>query len=235
MFKNADGVNEAGVAAVAKAINHTRTEWKVDIVSISFCYRTCMSEIETGIKAFVEAKPPILIFTAAANTGAREDRPAFPASMGSVFCINSASGDGVTSAYNPPMRHGNDNFCFLGEAISCAWPMALDPNGDISSAPEKVLSGTSLATPVAASVAALVLEFCRQYPRLLREKCVARIHTYEGMREVFLETMAGKEDRMDMLIQPWRLLDARLRDDLEEAPVVASSTLASVMLRAFGV
>jgi len=234
VFRNGDGVDEAGVEAVVKAINHARTDWKVDILSMSFGYRTYKPEIEAAIKACVEAKPPILIFAAAANSGAREDRPAFPASMGSVFCINSASGDGVASAYNPPMRHGNDNFSFLGEAVLGAWPVALSPSGDVGSAPERVLSGTSVAVPVAASVAALVLELCRQQPPLLGEWCVARIHTYEGMREVFRETMAGNEDRRDMLVQPWRLLDARLRDDLEEARVVAASTLASAMLRAFG-
>jgi Subtilase family len=234
VFRNEDEVDKAGAAVVAKAINHARSEWKVDILSISFGYRTYMLEIEAAIKACVEAKPPILIFAAAANTGAREDRPAFPASMGSVFCIYSASGDGIPSAFNPPMRHGNDNFSFIGEAISGAWPVALDRSGAVSSAPEKTLSGTSLSAPVAASVAALVLEFCRQRPPVLNESCVARIHTYDGMREVFRETMAGKEDRRDMLIQPWRLLDARLRDDLEEARHVAASTLASAMKTAFG-
>jgi hypothetical protein len=48
---------------------------------------------------------------------------------------------------------------------------------------------------------------------------------YEGMREIFRETMAGKEDCDGMLIQPWRLLDARVREDLEEARRAAASTV----------
>jgi hypothetical protein len=45
------------------------------------------------------------------------------------------------------------------------------------------------------------------------------------MREILRETMTGKEDRDGMLIQPWRLLDARVREDSEETRRAAASTV----------
>ncbi|KAI1111129.1 hypothetical protein F5Y14DRAFT_328140 [Nemania sp. NC0429] len=232
VFKDGDDVSDSGVAAIVEAIHHARVEWKVDVLSLSFGYRKYKPQIEAAIKACVEASPPILVFAAAANTGAREDRPSFPARMTGVFCVNSASGDGQPSTYNPPMGPRDDNLTFLGEAIPGAWPAVLG-----GGAPSRTLSGTSFAVPVAVSIAALVLEFCRQRPPLaeLSEQCVARIRTYEGMREVFRETMAGRDVDKHMLIQPWRLFDAREEErDLEKQRVAAASKLSAAILNAFG-
>ncbi|RDW57735.1 hypothetical protein BP5796_12536 [Coleophoma crateriformis] len=241
VFKDASDVGNAGVSAVVNAINHARTEWKVDIISLSFGYRARKPAIEKAINDCASTEPPILIFAAAANTGAREDRAAFPARMGSVFCINSASGDGAAMSYNPPMHRGRGNLTFLGDAVTGAWPVAQsDDRGVITrnsaNGPERVLSGTSLAAPVAAAVAATVLELCRQRPRVpeLSDWCVARVQTYDGMDEVFRATMKGHEVREYMLIQPWELLDAREGDDAEDARLAAGKTLASAIRKEFG-
>lgn len=45
VFKNGNEVDNAGAAAVAKAIDHARTEKEIDILSISFGYRNYMLEI----------------------------------------------------------------------------------------------------------------------------------------------------------------------------------------------
>ncbi|RDW58779.1 hypothetical protein BP6252_13255 [Coleophoma cylindrospora] len=241
VFKNASDVGNAGVAAVVNAINHARTEWKVDIISLSFGYRGRKPAIEKAINDCASTEPPILIFAAAANTGAREDRAAFPARMGSVFCINSASGDGAAMSYNPPMHRGRGNLTFLGDAITGAWPVARSADRGVivrnsANGPERVLSGTSLAAPVAAAVAATVLELCRQRPRVpeLSDWCVARVQTYDGMDEVFRATMKGHEVREYMLIQPWELLDAREADEAEDARLAAGRMLASAIRKEFG-
>jgi subtilisin family serine protease len=241
VFKDASEVGNAGVDAVVKAINHARTEWKVDIISLSFGYRLRKPAIETAIDACASTKPPILIFAAAANTGAREDRPAFPARMGSVFCINSASGDGTAMSYNPPMLRGRFNFTFLGDAITGAWPVARSADDGViisnsGKGPERILSGTSLAAPVAVSVAAAVLELCRQRPRIpeFSDLCVARVQSYDGMHEVFRATMQDPEVREYMLIQPWRLFDAREAEEAEDARLAAGRRLASAIQKEFG-
>ncbi|KAH7303436.1 peptidase S8/S53 domain-containing protein [Rhexocercosporidium sp. MPI-PUGE-AT-0058] len=241
VFKDANDVGNTGVDAVVKAIDHARTQWKVDIISLSFGYRLRKPSIETAIDVCGLTKPPILIFAAAANTGALEDRPAFPGRMRSVFCINSASGDGKAMSYNPPMLRGSFNYTFLGDAITGAWPIARSADHGViiknsDKGPERILSGTSLAAPVAASVAAAVLELCRQRPRIpeLSDWCVARVQTYDGMQEVFRATMQGPGVHEYTLIQPWGLFDAWEAEEAEDARLAAGRRLALVIQREFG-
>jgi len=98
-----------------------------------------------------------LMFAAASNDGANLGR-AFPAKYPSVFCIHSTDGNGNPSAFNPTADEKDVNFSLLGENVCSHWPAGKNGHNDIVN----VMSGTSVATPIAAGLAASVLSFVRQ-------------------------------------------------------------------------
>ncbi|RFU80619.1 intracellular serine protease [Trichoderma arundinaceum] len=108
-----------------------------------------------------KARPPLcyqtLLFAAASNDGANLGR-AFPAKYPSVFCIHSTDGNGNPSAFNPTADEKDVNFSLLGEHVTSHWPVGKNGHNE----PVNVMSGTSVATPIAAGLAAAILSFVRQ-------------------------------------------------------------------------
>ncbi|XDG05268.1 hypothetical protein ABKA04_004883 [Annulohypoxylon sp. FPYF3050] len=91
------------------------------------------------------------------NDGANLGR-AFPAKYPSVFCIHSTDGNGNPSAFNPTADGNNVNFSLLGENVSSHWPAGKNGHNETVN----VMSGTSVATPIASGIAAAILSFVRQ-------------------------------------------------------------------------
>ncbi|KAH0494690.1 hypothetical protein TgHK011_008281 [Trichoderma gracile] len=140
---------------IAKAINHAVSEWKVDIISMSFGIREYNEPMKTAISNALHSQT--LLFAAASNDGANLGR-AFPAKYPSVFCIHSTDGNGNPSAFNPTADDKDVNFSLLGEHVSSHWPTGKNGHNE----PVKAMSGTSVATPIAAGLAAAILSFVRQ-------------------------------------------------------------------------
>ncbi|PTB62072.1 subtilisin-like protein [Trichoderma citrinoviride] len=101
-----------------------------------------------------------LLFAAASNDGANLGR-AFPAKYPSVFCIHSTDGNGNPSTFNPTADDKDVNFSLLGEHVSSHWPVGKNGHNEHV----KAMSGTSVATPIAAGLAAAILSFVRQQER----------------------------------------------------------------------
>ncbi|KAJ4004060.1 hypothetical protein NW766_011916 [Fusarium irregulare] len=140
---------------IAKAINHAVEEWGADIISMSFGIREQHEGMSRAISNALNKQT--LLFAAASNDGANLSR-AFPAKWPGVFCIHSTDGNGNPSSFNPTASETDVNFSLLGESVSSHWPAGL--NGHDQSV--NVMSGTSVATPIAAALAASVLSFVRQ-------------------------------------------------------------------------
>ncbi|KAI0873178.1 hypothetical protein GGS24DRAFT_406175 [Hypoxylon argillaceum] len=140
---------------IAKAINHAVFEWKVDIISMSFGIREYNEPIKTAISNALYSQT--LLFAAASNDGANLGR-AFPAKYPGVFCIHSTDGHGNPSAFNPTADDKDVNFSLLGEHVSSHWPIGMSGHNQNVNA----MSGTSVATPIAAGLAASILSFVRQ-------------------------------------------------------------------------
>jgi subtilisin family serine protease len=125
---------------------------------MSFGIREYNQPLTTAISNALKSQT--LLFAAASNDGGNSGR-AFPADYPLVFCIHSTDGNGNPSSFNPTAHDKDVNFSLLGENVSSHWPMG--QNGYAQTV--NVMSGTSVATPIAAGLAASVLSFVRQQDR----------------------------------------------------------------------
>ena len=102
----------------------------------------------------------ILMFAAASSDGANLGR-AFPAKYPGVFCVHATDGNGNPSTFNPTADEKDVNFSLLGENLSSHWPAGKKGHNDVVN----IMSGTSVATPIAAGLAASIISFVRQQER----------------------------------------------------------------------
>jgi len=159
----------------------------------------------------------IIIFAAASNSGSQfpHKRVAFPARLsGHVFSIRSATAQRKLADASPVPRAGEDNFAVLGEAITAAY---------VGNKDSAYFSGSSFATPVAAGIAALILEFSKhkryippkqrgssknKYVDGVSLEAQKLLCSYEGIRKM-LRYMSAVDDLAVTegfaLISPWTL------------------------------
>lgn len=122
---------------------------------MSFGIREYHEPMKTAISNALHNRT--LMFAAAPNDGANFGR-AFPAKYPGVYCIHSTDGYGNPSLFNPTADERDVNFSLLGEHVCSYWPSGKHGHSDIVN----VLSGISVATPIAAGLAASILSFVRQ-------------------------------------------------------------------------
>ncbi|KAJ6088426.1 subtilisin [Penicillium sp. IBT 16267x] len=181
------------IAKVILALDYAVNEWKVDIISMSFGFRSRdvegYEELERAIHNAYSNH--VLLFAAASNSGANLDR-AYPARDENVICINSTDANGNRSPFSPTALADALNLATVGEAVESAWPMRYcDPPSGL-----KHKSGTSYATPIAASVAGFLLHYARLY---IPEN--AHLLQRQSKMKVVLRKIAEKS------------LESRVRDD----------------------
>jgi hypothetical protein len=148
------------------------------------------------------AKANISIFCAAANAGGNKPR-AYPARKNGILCIHASDGVGNDGGISPTPQRNCYNFTTLGISIPSQWKK------------KKVfISGTSYATPIAAALAADVLEFARHKCNL-EEYQQERLCQYYGVRRILglmLEEGAEKRGGYDY-VMPFHLWTAGQTDD----------------------
>lgn len=145
-----------GLILPLKAINWA-VEQGADIISMSLGYRREHNSIKAAIReAFHRG---IIILAAASNSGVNPRFPiSFPANIRQVICVHSSDGDGNPSPRNPPTTP-DCNLAILGEGVAAAWPRHLYTERQDNL---RVASGSSVATPIAAGLAALIIEYASQ-------------------------------------------------------------------------
>ncbi|PFH60325.1 hypothetical protein XA68_11136 [Ophiocordyceps unilateralis] len=145
------------------------------------------------------ADPEILIFAAAANW-ANTQFVAYPARLtGQVFCIFSMNGAlRNTRDYNPNALENADNFALLGQDVR--------PNPNPMS--REGLSGTSVATAIAAGLAGRILDFTRHADsrKHLADRHRKMVATKMGLREIFHLLSQDHKDLEYRCVAPWDLL-----------------------------
>ncbi|BCS11969.1 hypothetical protein ALUC_50015A [Aspergillus luchuensis] len=190
--------------ALAEAINHAVETWEVDIISLSLGFPRPSEDLTKSIRNALHKEK--LIFAAVSNNGgALPIGISWPARETKVFGVFSSNFHGERSEFNPNVNDDDtfSRYKFLGEAVKSAW----------LNCEERRMTGTSVATPIAASTAALFLEYIRGNMVATHditsmaeiERC-ARMP--DGMRRIF--ALAGKTRETHEFLRyvtPWSLLD----------------------------
>jgi subtilisin family serine protease len=149
----------------------------------------------------------ILMFAAASNKGGNF-HVTYPAKYGEVICIFSTDGLGSDSIFNPTQMGGSGyHLATIGEGVESAWPIDLQDGSKL----ERRMSGTSFATPIAAGVAACVLEFV-----LMNQKdddLYEKLHRRDQMKEVLAQQLADKRKGWHY-IRPWKLFEKGRPEDM---------------------
>lgn len=183
---------------------------------MSFGYENEVEVIEKALKHADEKG--VLLVAAASNVGGNTGRAKrWPSTRDNVLAVYAAGGKGEEYTDNPPPRSNHYNFATLGVMM----PVWSTPDKEGTSQ-EICCTGTSYATPVAAAIAASILEFMwhtetsylRQYDRDPEHRRLAlqnrvniaksAIVRASGMSKVF-KMMAVSKGSYDY-VQPTNLL-----------------------------
>lgn len=149
------------------------------------------------------ASKGVLMFAAASNDG--KNRPngvAWPASDINVICVHSGDGHGTASTFTPDPRDSM-RIMVLGECVKSAWPQRLK-----SPDSHKLMSGTSCAAPIAAGIAALVLDYARGF---LTETEWKKLRRVDSMRQVF-ESMSDKPANGYWWVKHWKWFNSKVSE-----------------------
>ncbi|OCK75951.1 subtilisin-like protein, partial [Lepidopterella palustris CBS 459.81] len=135
---------------VAEAIIHAVDKWKVHIIVMPFAFPHRNQDIADAVDHAHSKK--VLLFSAASNKS--DLGLGFPAYLPEVICIYSNKASTIPSTFCKLGKERRNNFSTIGEEVEGAWPLHLN-NGKET----KRETGTSCSTPIAAGVAALILEY----------------------------------------------------------------------------
>ncbi|KAH8750662.1 peptidase S8/S53, subtilisin/kexin/sedolisin [Hyaloscypha finlandica] len=192
---------EKAAGNVAEAIEWAWKDCEADIVTMSFGFHEEIYIEDKPVisNAILEAlrgtDQRILFFAAAANDGGNRQEM-FPASDMHVLSIRGTDEYGWAQPFNPPPDY-NGKTCFmtLGIQVPGASLCSSEDGGA-----DVCRNGTSVATPIAAGIAAMLLGYTRIYEEKLREILgredeakLVRIWNITGMSMLF-EKMASKMD-----------------------------------------
>ncbi|RYP44078.1 hypothetical protein DL768_009423 [Monosporascus sp. mg162] len=147
VFENEEA-NQNTQDLMAQAIQHASENWEVDIISMPSGFETDHDPMRDAIDNATANK--ILIFAAASNYG--NIRPiTFPGRMRNVICMFCTDGRAkISPSINPaPNKKKPYNFAIIGENVTIP-PSTADR-----------VSGTSVATCIAAGLAGQLLDFSR--------------------------------------------------------------------------
>ncbi|TQN65315.1 Subtilisin DY, partial [Colletotrichum shisoi] len=111
-------------SVIAKAINWAVTEWKVDIISMSFGFP------DRDIEGYVELENAlqnayannVVLFAAASNSGGKLGR-SFPAREPEVIAVHATDANGNRSHFSQTATDYDINLATVGEAVESAWPV----------------------------------------------------------------------------------------------------------------
>ncbi|KAI0904210.1 peptidase S8/S53 domain-containing protein [Ustulina deusta] len=197
----------SNVLTMDQAIIHAGLdpEWKVDIISMSFGIphkrkKECEAISDALEKVTKERDGSVLFFAAAGNSGINKEN--FPASHKDVISIYATNSDGAFLESNPSQRedgpkllgtYGTDIPLTIMKEIQTPFPQA-----DLS-------AGSSIATAIAAGVAAITLSYVAALPSLLNfkqsEATCAKLHKRNGMEQM-LYIMSALKGHKHHFINP---------------------------------
>ncbi|KAF4447233.1 hypothetical protein F53441_9220 [Fusarium austroafricanum] len=176
-----DEANDDTQDLMLEAIEHAKNVWQVDVISIASGFERDHALMRRAIKR--AASDGTVVFAAASNYG-NIRQVTFPARMQDVICVYCTDGRAkVSQSINPAAQTTKSrNFAILGEGVSV--PPSI----------REQLTGTSVATSIAAGLAGRLLDFSRQKDCRQTIRCVGSLASVEGISAVFSHMAKGAED-----------------------------------------
>jgi hypothetical protein len=144
----------------------------------------------------------VVIFASASNNGLNEPI-SFPARMDNIFCIGATDGLGNRSPFTTPQRE-IEMFATLGEQVTAA----LDLDACRKDHSSKREDGTSVATPIAAGIASLLLDLLRQ-AALIGPGSKPQSNR-DIIRKLFLAMSKLSMDTSYRYLAPWSLIQSHI-------------------------
>jgi subtilisin family serine protease len=147
--------------------------WKADIISLSVGFEDgIFPELQDAIKQAIDHKT--IVMAAAGNSDNAFSGIPYPASEHGVFKIFSVDGMGRMPSNSPLVaKDAGLGFAAPGVSVESIYPLNLVETlksrklsvtikavGTEPKGPWTVMTGTSFATPIAAAIAAVILQFC---------------------------------------------------------------------------
>ncbi|KAK1561424.1 peptidase S8/S53 domain-containing protein [Colletotrichum navitas] len=198
---------------VTKAIIHAITEWDTDIISMSFGFRTYKTQQFRAAVSRANWENKIL-FAAAGNFGNSKANVSFPARFPGVFKIFATDHQGGKCSFSPsPDLETSYCFSILGHDVVSIWPEAVrdkDRETPLKVVDKKkspglwvAMSGTSFATPIVASVVAILYQFYDTNKAEINLEPGLNFKTVDCVRAILLKmSMAPTADHHNYL-NPW--------------------------------
>jgi subtilisin family serine protease len=182
-------------------------ECDIDIITMSFGIDRDHVAMQDQIREAYHKD--IIMFAAASNRGHNYPVP-FPARRSEVLCIYATDGKGYPYNGNPSLETADCHFATLGVAVKSAWPEHLLPDHPSDRSGERRMTGTSLATPIVAGIAAYILDFA--HVQEIDDDSYRMLRSRDGMKKIFSQLLVTKNDGLDY-IHPWKLFtDYRTED-----------------------
>jgi subtilisin family serine protease len=167
--------SDAVARAIEIASDTSKDGWNVDIINMSFGWEKNDGTIKLALESAYQRK--VLLFASTTNSGALQvNEMLYPARSRYVTAVDAATGYGKSA---PFAATGSNKARFAAPGLQVK-----GPNGRSLHRVE----GSSYASPIAAGIAALILEFSRQYP-LGQDATV----------EEYLKKQSGMELIMDLM------------------------------------
>ncbi|KAF4447058.1 serine protease [Fusarium austroafricanum] len=197
--KDSSGLSEAH-QAIAEAILLAVKSWEVDIISMSFGFRNEVEQIKDAILEAERWNGHRILFFAAANNDGLNEPEMFPAFHESVISVRGTKHNGeFVQQYNP--RSWSYKSAIRYGTLAQDVPYAFSKAGPTA-------SGCSIATPILAAIAAVVISFADSQGDWSKER--EDIRTRRGMTAVFNLMAEGQESPIGRhYLAPWQLYENR--------------------------
>ncbi|KAM0483650.1 hypothetical protein ACHAPX_002143 [Trichoderma viride] len=193
---NASGKWNVDAEAAAKAIKYAAdpTGWGVDIITMSFGWTHI--DMRVGEALSFAKQHNVLMFASTTNYGfTKPNNILYPGRAQEVICVDAAEDNGQLASFAlEDISQGRiERFSAPGLGI-------------IGAVSRESMDGSSFACPLAAGVAALALEFARQFPLCDSKNVQVAIRRRDGMVRILREMSKLYSSSSSRFLCPWELL-----------------------------
>ncbi|KAL9476613.1 hypothetical protein ACSS6W_006454 [Trichoderma asperelloides] len=193
---NAAGESAVDIEAAAKAIEYAADPkgWGVDIITMSFGWTHVNKRISDALSFAKQHK--VLMFASTTNYGFAETNSIlYPGRAPEVICVDAAEDTGQLAGFAiEDISQGRiERFSAPGLGI-------------ISPISGEAMDGSSFACPIAAGIAALAIEFTRQFPLCDSKSVQEAVQQREGMVKILREISKQNSSSPSKFLCPWELL-----------------------------